>query len=828
MRGLNVRALSKSFCHRPYLWLLGIALFTLPAGYLSSRLTVQSDFKKLLPTNKTSVQSLDKLIARVGGISNLLIAIECDDHRATEKFIEDLVKRLKKLPPKYVRFVEYNSSDLKSFYESNKYLYIDLVDLQSIHDRLARKIRYEKLHQNPFFIALDEDRVDFDVSDIEAKYRNKTSKYDGYINGYYFGEGGKLAAIEIQPYGTSTGTGFAKDLIGRVQAIVQDLNPQSYHPTMVVKYAGKFQSTLDEYHQLIADVMETLALCLILVSLALYLYFLRLRVIWLLAGGLVVGTVWTFALTQLKIGYLNSQTAFLGSIIVGNGVNSGIILLARFLELRRGKQTLENALVQAIEDTWLGTFIAAATTSAGFAAMGFSEIKGFSQFGFIGGFGMTLCWIATYITVPPLLVLSERIWPMVSGEKFVSKQWESLMKPVGALVTRAPKFLVGLSILLALGSGYAMYRFIPTALEYDFSKLKNKPKDASEGPSVSTRVREIFGAASMSPVVILLDDEKQADFVCKAVMAKEATYADGEKTIDSCKTLQSYLPADQDQKLVVLAKIRKVLADNSLNFLKAEHRKQIDDFRRDVNLRRLSMSDLPDTVKRRFQELDGTIGRFAYVYPRPDANLNNGKRLMKFTDVLSAIKLEDGSTVQMSGEGAIFADLLRAVTFDGPLASLLAFFAVASVVAITFRRIRPTVYVLGGLVVGVIYMFGLGAAFDIKYNFFNFIALPVTFGIGVDYGVNLLQRYRVEGPGSVRRVLAAWGGAIILCSITTLIGYATLLTAQNQALASFGWLGLIGEITCVFVAILVMPAILHLYDRRHRSEEMLASAKKVH
>jgi hypothetical protein len=111
-------------------------------------------------------------------------------------------------------------------------------------------------------------------------------------------------------------------------------------------------------------------------------------------------------------------------------------------------------------------------------------------------------------------------------------------------------------------------------------------------------------------------------------------------------------------------------------------------------------------------------------------------------------------------------------------------------------------------------MLGLQSVFQIKLNFFNFIALPVTFGIGVDYGVNLLQRYKFEGRGSVRRVLGTVGGAIVLCSLTTIIGYGTLLTASNQALASFGWLALIGEVTCIFASIVVMPAILHSFDRR--------------
>ena len=50
-------------------------------------------------------------------------------------------------------------------------------------------------------------------------------------------------------------------------------------------------------------------------------------------------------------------------------------------------------------------------------------------------------------------------------------------------------------------------------------------------------------------------------------------------------------------------------------------------------------------------------------------------------------------------------------------------------------------------------MLGMESMIDLKLNFFNFIALPVTFGIGVDYGVNLFQRYRQDGRGSIQQAV---------------------------------------------------------------------------
>ena len=89
---------------------------------------------------------------------------------------------------------------------------------------------------------------------------------------------------------------------------------------------------------------------------------------------------------------------------------------------------------------------------------------------------------------------------------------------------------------------------------------------------------------------------------------------------------------------------------------------------------------------------------------------------------------------------------------------------------------------LVALFFGVVWTIGPVAMVDMKLNFLNFIGLPITFGIGIDYAVNVLNRYRIEGPGSMERAVATTGGAVALCSLTTLIGYSSLLIADNQAL----------------------------------------------
>jgi len=113
---------------------------------------------------------------------------------------------------------------------------------------------------------------------------------------------------------------------------------------------------------------------------------------------------------------------------------------------------------------------------------------------------------------------------------------------------------------------------------------------------------------------------------------------------------------------------------------------------------------------------------------------------------------------------------------------------------------------------------------DEKVNFLNFVALPITFGIGVDYAVNVYFRYRADGSGSMADAVLNTGGAVVLCSATTIIGYAALLVADNRGLVSFGALAILGEFACLAGGVLLMPAVAEIVDRRRPATEGVAPA----
>lgn len=805
------------FLHR---WRWGLAVFfvALFAGsvWVASDLRLRSDLKELLPDHFQSVRDLDRTLARVSSTDTLVVAIESDDPQSSIRFAHDLIAKLQALPPGFIDRIDYNAKDVIDFFKANKYLYIDLPDLEEIKARLQRRIEHEKLKRTGLLLDLEtraEQEEVFATTDIEGKYKDKTSRYDQYIDGYFFGENGRLMAIVIRPPGAATGIDFSKQLVEKVNQTITELNPTQYHPSMKIGLTGKYRRVLFEYQTLIDDIVSTALLVVALVGIVVFLYFRFFRMVALMAWATFIGVAATFAVTEWVIGYLTTQTAFLGAIIVGNGINYSLILMARYLEERReGKNPLASLHI-AIPHTFSATLASSATTAVAFAILITTQIKGFSHFGFIGGVGMILCWVTTYTALPVFLLLTEHIFPISAGALAKPPRF-SLMKPLARRLPDWSRRITWIGFGFTIISLGLLAFYLPNSLEYDFDKLRVKAKgvEVSEEAAWSERVRNIF-TDSTTPVVLVTDTVAQVEPLCQEILRKNELDPEATRVVENCQTVFSQLPKDQEKKLVVLKKVRQILEDDALNFLNPEQKREVEKFKQEFRTKAITINDLPEKITRNYVEKDGTMGRVVYAYSSHKAPLWDGKNLIRFANMIRENKLPTGETITGSGTAVIFADLLGAVIHDGPRATLLAFIAVLLVIIIVYREKRALLFIGGTLVLGVLWMGGLVALFHIKLNFFNFIAIPITFGIGIDYAVNIYQRYRIEGVHSFPKVIATTGGAVALCSLTTIIGYGTLIIAKNQALVSFGWIAILGELGCLATALILIPAWGILRDR---------------
>ncbi len=313
----------------------------------------------------------------------------------------------------------------------------------------------------------------------------------------------------------------------------------------------------------------------------------------------------------------------------------------------------------------------------------------------------------------------------------------------------------------------------------------------------------------------MADSRAETESIRRAIRKQDRATGD-RQVIGQIATVYDLLPGTpevQTRKLALLANIRKLVHDPALDVLTADERKKIDALDPPTHLHVLVPEELPALARRPFTEANGTVGRVVLVYPI-DKGLSvwNGKDLLRIARVLQVIHLDEGKTIDTAGSAVVFAAMIRSVLHDGPRATAASLLAVLVLILLIMRPMSSARAAIATLLVGVTWMMGVAGLFGVRITFLNFIALPITFGIGAEYGLNVAVRYR-QDRDMIRAVMST-GAAVAVCSWTTIVGYGSLLAARNRALRGFGAMAILGELACITAAILALPGIMLWLERR--------------
>jgi predicted RND superfamily exporter protein len=550
------------------------------------------------------------------------------------------------------------------------------------------------------------------------------------------------------------------------------------------------------------------AVVLVLVLFVCWLYYDSLLVLFLLGLSVVIGSVAAFGLAYLIEGYVNANSAFLGSIVLGNGINFAIIFLARFVEEMEKRKGVTHAILLAFRKTDKATWVAAASAALSYGALMITDFRGFRQFGLIGFLGMVCCWLSAFTFLPASLMLAGKLG------RFSAHSWRRRGRRFGQgllyLVSRFPRTLLGTSALATVVSVFLLWQHWGGLLETNMSKLRDRHSEAEGSGYYSRYLHEIFGYPH--PTVLLATSRAEAQTLAAALIAQKKQPA---SWIHAVHSLDDFLPEEMPEKARILGEIRAKVDQFGWEKLRRSERQRARELLADSALHRFGEAELPDFVLRRFREKDGSLGRMVLVEPPHSGEMETGVFLQQYVSEVRAIADSVRPGIPVTGQLAISADLGAAISRSGPRVTALALLFVVAFVAVLFHRPRHVFLITGTLICSIAWLFGLIIAWRFKINFVNFIAIPITLGISVDYGINIYQRYLQEKRNPISNALVNSGAAVFLASLTTIIGYASLLLAGNQAIASFGALATFGEITGLIAALLLIPS--YLVWRESRS-----------
>jgi len=210
-------------------------------------------------------------------------------------------------------------------------------------------------------------------------------------------------------------------------------------------------------------------------------------------------------------------------------------------------------------------------------------------------------------------------------------------------------------------------------------------------------------------------------------------------------------------------------------------------------------------------------------------------------DLEQALKNEMGT----GGEGAIISVLGMAIISDsimtvamGSISNLfpIAVLAIVAILLLIYRDLLDTLMGLMGLGIAIIWMYGFGTALGFAFNPMTMIVPIILLGLGIDYSIHLVMRYREERAegedpqSATKKTMLSVGEALVLATVTTVIAFLSNVTSSMQAIAEFGILTAVGIISSFVVMVMLIPATKVLRDARNerKGKENKHYQKKVH
>lgn len=792
---------------------------------------LQTDLVELLPPDHPAVAALRRVAPRQISSTNLVVILESPDAQANRRLAEALRPRLSELVGTVFSEVQWKpDNEVGEFLYRNRFLYADRSDLQAAEVLLERLLA---VRSSPLLVDLEGD-AEADLAALRQRLAPKSlpavspAAAPGSTPPAYFERhppGSATHYLGIMLWRRSDGLATLGDqaTLDAVKGLVSRAQPSSFHPAMKVEYSGAIAMALAEQRAVIDDLSFASTVCVGLVLLSIYLFFRRLGALVAVGVPAIIGLLFSLAAARYAVGSLNANSAFLISIILGNGINAPIMLLARYGEQRGQDPNRITAMQTACSATLVGTLTAMVAASIAYGSLMGTNLRGLSQFGFIGGLGMLLVWLTTFALLPALVALVERYIP--NAMTAAPPPWRGPFAWLGRHIAHRPLAVALLCLVSVVALSRPALRWAREPLDYSPSALRTDNPEVNRlwGIMYDLGMGNLGAGHIARDGVILVDSPDQADAVADALWAQDQALGE-RRVLEEVRTIHKILPREQPEKLAILARLRQTL-DRYHHFIDDGEWRDLQDFRPPDDLRPIGIPDLPRRLRENFTEVDGTVGRFIGIDADPHRfNEDDGRDLIRLDRSLRV--QHQGKTWVAAATSTLFASMLDLIMQDAPRMIGVALCGVCLLLMMVFGA-RQALWVGLPLALGLFWLVGLLGTLGWRLNFLNFAALPITIGVGADYAANLAARLRNEAGAAatqppesladcLSRLVADTGSAVSLCSLTTILGYSSLLLSRSRALQSFGRLANLGEVTCLLSALIALPCLFALLARRRR------------
>jgi predicted exporter len=630
------------------------------------------------------------------------------------------------------------------------------------------------------------------------------------------------------------------------------------HPGFHAAFTGESATTVDEMDTVRRDTWRTGLVAAVGVTLLTLVVFRWKRNALIVMLSLASGVAWSFGAVFVELGYLNMITSAFLSTLVGVGVAYGIHPVSEY-EMEEGHCHDPVAAVRAAYyRTGTGVIVSAVTTSVAFFSILLMQFRGFAELGLVAGVGVLFCLLAALTTLPALLVLDGRRrhrLETAAGRTptqratAVDRWW--VERGAGS-ITRFPRTTTLAALALTAVAGWAardigfninMLDLLPDdaeSLQYqrrmvlesdlspffnmataaDLESLEKMAAVAAGEPTISTfdsilpllpdpsadAARQVVARHILAMKAPARATPLTADLMTASLVRLESSLATAADDAFAAGIMKLALPLEDARAAAEAARKTAAVADPALVAAWNHGQEGLLTWAQDslVELQRAAgqaaptLADLPEEIRRRYLTADGHF----LAYMQPVSSVFDADYLDRY---LAASRRVDR---EVTGFPVVFRRMSQRITDGFRTAVIGGGFLVMVVLLIDTRSIRDTILAALPLAMGVTWMLGAMRLLGLSYNFANLVAVPLIIGVGIDNGVHIIHRWKLEGDLGMHVILRRTVRAILIASLTTMVGFGSLALASHRGMAGLGLLLLLGVGACLVTSTLVLPNLL--------------------
>lgn len=719
-----------------------------------------------------------------------------------ERFAGELTSKLEQ-EKKIVKYVEYKFQT--NFIKDNLLYFLEEEDLLEIKERISKKINYERRKKIISSALLEDQPVSLDFKDIEEKYKDgpkvfKITRQRDFLEksknsfDYYMNKNEDTLLVFIKPADGPNNLQFAKKLYDRTKNITNSLLLK-YPKGLSVGFTGQHFQKIEDSKIIQSDLTLVLWLSLGLILLFIYLSFRNFRSIFSIGITLIAGLICFVGFVELAIGSFNIVSGFLIAILAGLGVDSAVTLFYRYVEERKRGRDVYGALEIVFNTAFMSIFTSVFTITAAFFILTISDFKGFSQFGLAAGTGMIILLIVFVFVFPSMLILSEKIRPM------------KIRKNITHIESARGKRFPFYRLIFFLAFAFTVFSLIVLP-RVKFNANFNELSSVSSEARKYEKKAEALIQMDLKPVAFYAQDwETMKNLTKKIIDLKNQGQL---PTMDKVDSYYNYFPENQNEKKAIMAQIKTLLSDSVLSKLKNKEEKQkVGRLKELVDAPKVGVKDIPDEIRRQF--IGRMSGYFVFCYPKSGLVLSSPSTIQEIAADLQKINpAGENSKILTASQNLVFNDTLHMIKKEAPFILGLLFLTIFIILWLDLKSVKFVFIALIPLVIGFLWIFGAAFLLKIKLNYFNVMISPIIMGISINYGVQILHRYREEGAENLLFIFKTTGTSVYMSALTDAAGFCALIFALYRGLSSMGQLALIGIFACATVTSVLLISFLEM------------------